>query len=261
MRPFGLIRIEGESGTGRWRPTPPWYAPTQLMVFAPYITPASPALFGPGPNALGSERYRRELAEVRAWGGSRSTNRDEAQGELARWWVGRDLDRSAMLTAATLMEARPGQLHEDARAMAQIAVAMADTYVIWAAAKQHFCFWRPVTAIQNGALPWTSAAAWLPLLPTPAHPEFPSGHAADITTAAVMISALFPATRQSVVFQGEGAGGGQARRYPNAEAAAAECRESRLWAGAHFRSANDDGKRLGEAVSQATLAALPVLPR
>ena len=41
--------------------------------------------------------------------------------------------------------------------------------------------------------------------------------------------------------------------------AAAGCRDSRFGAGAHFRSANDDGKRLGEAVSQATLAALPSL--
>ena len=258
-RVFGIIHMEGGNRAWQWRPTPPVFAPTQLMVFAPFITPITPALFGPGPNPPGSPRYRQDLAEVREIGGINSRSRSAEEGDLASYWVGRDLDRSTLLMAATMMEAAPGALHDEARAMAQIAVAMADTYVAWAAAKQHANFWRPVTAIRDGALPFTAAHGWLPWLPTPAHPEFPSGHAADCTAMAVMLSAHFAAANRPVLFQGEGAGGRQDRRFDSMLEAAEICRLSRLWAGAHFRAANDDGQRLGEAVARNSLAALAPL--
>ena len=146
----------------------------------------------------------------------------------------------------------------DARAMALLCAGMADSYLAWVEAKRHYDFWRPVTAIRDaGATP--AERAWLPLLPTPAHPDFPSGHATDITMTEGLLAGLF-GDRSAIRFHGLGLDGLWQRDFPGMAAAAEECRQSRLWAGAHYRFANDAGQRLARALCREVLAQLPPLP-
>ena len=53
--------------------------------------------------------------------------------------------------------------------------------------------WRPVTAINQLLTPPGAAAPWAPLLATPAHPDYVSGHATFSAAAAAAITAVCPA--------------------------------------------------------------------
>ncbi len=258
-RPMGLMRLEGSNLPGHWRPTPPRPLAAELLVFAPFLVTLGPALYGPGPPEPGSPRYLADLAEVRLWGAVRSQARVAEQSEAAQYWAVQDLLRSSVLMALEKLEAQPVSLHDGARAMARMVAGMADSYIAWATAKRRFDFWRPVTAINEGGFGVTRDRAWLPYLITPLHPEFPSGHATDCSTSTALLRGLFPHAEGPFRFRSLSSQMPQDADYSGIEAAAEECRMSRLWAGVHFRSANDDGKRLGEAVAQVALAALPPL--
>jgi hypothetical protein len=49
------------------------------------------------------------------------------------------------------------------------------------------------------------------------------------------------------------------RHFPSFGAAAEECADSRVWAGAHFRFANDEGLRIGRAIAARALEAVPLV--
>ena len=256
--PASVLLIDGTNRRGRWRPTPPAMAPTQLVIFPAFFVPFRPAWLDPGPPTPGSAAFQQDLDEVRDWGDAASIRRGAGQTEAAQYWVGRDLGASAARMATMAIEARPAGLHADARAMALLCAGMADSYLAWVEGKRHYDFWRPVTAIRDaGATP--AQQAWLPLLPTPAHPDFPSGHATDISMAELLLAGLF-GPRGAVRFPGLGVDGPWERDFPATAAAAEECRQSRLWAGAHYRFANDAGQRLAVALSPVILSQLPPLP-
>jgi hypothetical protein len=259
VRPLGAMRIEGSNRPGHWRPTPPQPAPAEFVTHAPFFAAVTPALFGAGPPEPGSARYLADLAEVRLWGAARSPARGAEQSEAAQYWVVQDLPRSNILMAVEMLEAEPLNLHRAARAMAQIAAGMSDSHIVWALAKRRFEFWRPITAINEGGFGVMRDRAWQPYLHTPMHPEFPSGHATDCSCGAALLRASFTMPGGRFRFRSVLGPGAVDEAFDSVEAAAEECRMSRLWAGAHFRSANDDGKRLGEAVAQIALAALPAL--
>lgn len=260
-QPMSLLLMEGTYRRGRWRPTPPNMAPTELPIFPAFLTPWRPALLEQGPPAPGTAAFQQDLDEVRQWGDALSTRRSAAQTEAARYWVGRDLPAAAVSTAARLVEARPAGLHGDARAIALVAAGLADSTMAWVLGKRHFDFWRPVTAIREVAAT-PAERAWLPLLGTPAHPDYPSGHATDITTTEVLLGALFGPQPAGIRYQGEGQDGLWERDFTSLRAAAEECRQSRLWAGAHYRFANDAGQRLGTAIARETLGhLLPLAPQ
>jgi hypothetical protein len=58
-------------------------------------------------------------------------------------------------------------------------------------AKYHYPFWRPVTAIQladTGPNPLTVGdISWLPLITTPAFPEYPSAHSTFSSAGVTML--------------------------------------------------------------------------
>src|SRR5687768_18106658 len=59
-------------------------------------------------------------------------------------------------------------------------MAFDDAALAMVVAKFHYNYWRPITAIRNGAADGNDATqpdpAWVPLLPTPNFPEYPCGH-------------------------------------------------------------------------------------
>jgi membrane-associated phospholipid phosphatase len=71
-----------------------------------------------------------------------------------------------------------------------------------------------------------------PLFPTPLHPTYPSGHTSLAGATSAMLGYLFP--RDAECFRRD----------------AEELAASRMWAGIHFRSDNEDGLYLGRTVAR-----------
>ena len=100
----------------------------------------------PPPPALTSERYARDYEEVRRLGGKDSKERTPYQTLIARYRQAFDIAPS--VRRATDM---PGRSQvENARFLALYQMANDDAAQAMVVAKQHYEYWRPITAIRNG---------------------------------------------------------------------------------------------------------------
>jgi hypothetical protein len=240
---------------GEWRPTPPGF----LQVGAGFATlkPCGVDDAGdyrtPGPPALTSRRYARDLNEVKALGSATSTVRTPDQTEAAIWWDDPRLVewqiKRGLATAHRL-----GAL-QTARMFAMVDVAAADALIACYQEKKYWSFWRPVTAIplaDTDGNPATSPdPAWTPLRVTAPSTEYPSGHACFTTANVVALRTFFG--RDDLTVTASSADSGTTRTYRNLSTALAELLEARIWAGVHYRSAVVDGERLSAEVARDVL--------
>ena len=234
---------------GDWQPTPPAFlGPPQAPLFRQFATMTpfaltSPAQFTPpGPPPLDSARYAHDLAEVQALGGATSTTRTPEQTQTAIFW--QDDTPAAMWNrvADQLALARDLPLAPSTRLLAQVNIALADaTITVWNA-KNHYNFWRPVTAIRA-----TSDPAWTPLLPTPAFQEYPSAHS-GVSSAAATVLASFYGDATGFTVTSAGLPGVQ-RDFTTFSAAIQQVEDARIYAGFHFRFSCIDSAALGAQVA------------
>ena len=112
---------------------------------------------------------------------------------------------------------------------------------IWNA-KNHYNFWRPVTAIRATADP-----AWTPLLPTPAFQEYPSAHS-GVSSAAATVLASFYGNNTPFTVTSAGLPGVQ-RDFTTFSAAVLQVEDARIYAGFHFRFSCTDAATLGAHVA------------
>ena len=236
---------------GVWRATPPFFRSSQFGRYQPFaFTLDEPAPLPPPP-ALGSSAYLDALAEVREMGALESARRTPAQTGAAGFWAEQNSQRNFHALAVRLLAAKPGEpdLWLSARVMALMSFAMADSVILAWPAKEHFRFWRPITAVREGGFGVKAEPGWQPLLETPPHPDHPSGHATDCGAGARMLELLFTPPSEPVRYIAIDVDGTPAREFATLAAIAEECASSRLWAGVHFSTANQAGSTLGRAVA------------
>lgn len=237
---------------GRWQPTPPAFLPQplfrQLAVTTPFAL-RSPSQFRPaGPPALTSARYAADFNEVKGYGNAPTPE----QAATAVFWNSDTVTAIWDRVADQLAEARHLTLSDDARLLAAVNIALADTAIgIWEA-KNYFDTWRPVTAIAQADTdnnPDTAAQpGWLPLIVTPAFQEYPSGHSGVSAAAAGVLASRF-GDRTEFVVTSAGVPGA-ARTFTTFSAAVAQVNDARVFAGIHFRFACEDANRLGANVAR-----------
>jgi PAP2 superfamily len=247
---------------GRWRATPPFRLVALVGDSKPFLFDDTGTLRGPPPPVLGSPHYLEVVDEVRRLGDDRSRERTADQTAAAEFWASQSSQRGYLHLAIRLMAEHPlpGGIWDEARGMAQLTMALADGYVMAWELKRQFGYWRPITAINEGGFGVTPDPRWYPLLPTPPHPDYPSGHATDCAVGAAVLQGIFGERVGAVRYAAVDLQGQPTRDYPSLTASADECAASRVWAGAHFRPANDEGLRIGRAIAVKALEALPPLP-
>ena len=237
---------------GQWRPTPPGFANGAGVQFS-YMTPwalSSPSQFRPaGPPALTSTQYAADVNEVKDIGSLMSMTRTADQTEIARFWNG-NTPVGWNRIALSVSEVNDLSLSNNARLLALLNVAMADAVIACWEAKYYYSFWRPVTAIRladtDGNPGTTVDPTWTPLLTTPAHPDYPSGHATVSRSAKSILTAYFGdetgfSTTTEVL-------PGVTRNYSNFTQAVDEAFNARIYGGIHFRAACQDGQTTGAQV-------------
>jgi membrane-associated phospholipid phosphatase len=253
----------GGLAVGEWRPTPLAMLPGAGPQFA-YMTTWSilyPAQFRPaGPPALGSARYALDFNETGSMGSLGSTLRTADQTVAAQFWATSTSSFFWNRIAVNLGMERNTTLSENARLLALLDVAMADAGIACWEAKYHYVFWRPITAIRladtDGNSATTADPGWTPLLITPNHPEYPSGHSTTSGAAARVLADYFG---ENTTFSIDSDAGvpvvaGVTRSFTSFAAALTEIKEARIFGGIHFRSACDDGQATGIAVANYVLA-------
>ncbi|MGP3999517.1 phosphatase PAP2 family protein [Streptomyces sp. 8N706] len=233
---------------GVWQPTPPANAPaTQYgnRLAKPFLLQrADQFRLGPPP-ALDSERYRSELAEVRAYGPLDSTERTEQQTETADFWSGSSLTLYTEPLRVALARS-PKSTPERARLVALFHVALVDTQIATSDSKYAHQRWRPVTAIRTGNI--DPDPEWTPLHTTPAHPDYPSGHNTYAGAAERVLGALV-GPRTAPFELTSPTAPGVTRTYTSWHQLTAENTDARIFSGIHTRSADEAGVTLGRKVA------------
>jgi hypothetical protein len=243
-----------EVGTepGQWRPTPPDFENSGAWVrnLEPFVLPAVDMFPTPGPPALTSRTYARDLNEVKRLGSATSTTRTADQTDAARWWH----DRNSVHWQFKRNLAVTGNLDvvATARLFAMIDMIGEDASVACNSAKERWSFWRPVTAVRladtDGNPRTTADPDWTPLLATPPFPDYPSGHSCATGSRMTTYQHFFG--RDDVPFSASSVVTGTTRHFDSFSSAKAELIEARIWGGIHFRTADVDGEALGEAISK-----------
>ncbi|HLL35926.1 MAG TPA: vanadium-dependent haloperoxidase [Streptomyces sp.] len=237
---------------GVWQPTPPAYAPaTQYgnRLARPFtLTTADQFRLGPPP-ALDSARYAADLAEVRAYGAADSAVRSARQTETAAFWYGSSLTLYTEPLRVALSRTEQG-IAGQARLVALFHTALVDTQIATSDSKYAYERWRPVTAIRTGDL--DPDPDWTPLHTTPAHPDYPSGHATYSGAAETVLSVLTgPGTAPFELTSPTAPG--VTRTYTAWKQLSDENVDARVWSGIHTRTADEAGITLGRNVARHTL--------
>lgn len=238
---------------GKWRPTPP--APIEaepwvrFEAFSGERTLEIPVTAPPEP---GSAEYRFDVPKVRRIGATRSSQRNEDQTAAARFWGQQQPLLNFLDLTLRTVDARfsPDDPWASARAMALVSIALSDSLIVAARAQERFAYWRPISAIREGGFGIEGDPDWTPLLPTPQHPEHPSGYAAQCGAGASISTRLFGNPKKPVRFVATDVRGRPSRRHESYTDIATECAASREWAGLNFSSSNAAGLQLGEAVAR-----------
>ena len=216
----------------------------------PFVLRSSDQFFPEPPPALDSEQYAKDYNEIVTIGHLTSTTRTQLQTDIALFWRGSPVQIwNPMIHQA--LDANPRDLSETARIFALVWLASADAGIACWEAKFHYDYWRPQPAIVGGGLDGnsdtTAVPGWLPLLPTPPHPDYPSGHTSNSGAIASMLALLVgddPGVELTVTLTGI------TRKWDRFSEASDEVVDARVYSGIHFRTADDVGAIMGKQVAR-----------
>jgi hypothetical protein len=257
---FGPSQWVPSSAPGHWEPllTPagaPILDPTGWVGgVKPFLLQSSSQFRTEGPDALTSPEYATDFNEVKALGAAPPlpTIRTDEQTHIALFWQSTPVNTwnyvaRNLVTSPTY----DVSLADSARLFAMMNLSAADAAINCWNDKYHYDFWRPVGAIHRALEDENSLtdsdATWAALLNAP-YPEHPSGHMC-LDGAHLRVMETFFGTDTisfgvpSIPFPGE------IRPFNSLDAALDEIEDARVWAGLHFRNADEQGRLLGENVA------------
>jgi len=247
---------------GQWVPTALPSIESYTYAYRPWAIPSVEALRPPPPPAMTSEVWARDYDEVRRLGSKTSTERTLEQTLIARYRQAFDITPSLRLAA----EAPGRRMVQNARMFAIYQMAFDDAAMAMAAAKAHYDYWRPITAIRNAADDGNPATqpdlTWTPLLPTPNFAEYPCGHCVVAGAIAEVMSAeVGERPAQGVRVNSLIAPNAATQVLPSWGEWSDQVSDSRMYGGVHFRFSNqageDQGRRAARYVLDKVMRPLP----
>jgi hypothetical protein len=250
---FGPFRFLVGSAPGVWEPVLPAFVNDPnawLKDVKPFLIDDPADVRSKGPLELTSREYARELDEVKSLGSASSTTRTLDQTNGARYWA--ENPPNTWNRIVRTISAQAGLTSVDnARLFAMVYLSAADSLICVWDQKARWSTWRPITAIRRADTDDNRGTekdpAWLPLIPTPPYPEYPSGHSALSGAIAESVQDFFGTDRISWTDTNNG---GFTRSFTRLSDAVEDVVHARVWSGIHFRTADEQGERIAEQVVQ-----------
>lgn len=241
---------------GVWQPTPPTFGPAVRFgqKDGRAFLLASNDQFRPGPPpAIDSPEFLAALAEVRAYGQDTSSVRTPAQTDTANFIAQDSYALYGQALRAVLEDSRRS-LEWYARAVAAFHVVSVDAQIAIHEAKYVYVFWRPVTAIRTGSA--DPDPTWSPLLATPRHPEYPSGHAGYAGAAEGVLTWLTGPRAPEPIAATSATAPGSVHTYTRWSQITDETIDGRVWEGVHYRFSDETAAKVGKQVAAWDLSRL-----
>jgi hypothetical protein len=251
-RSNATVTYTPKSDSGGYQLTLPAFAPVVLPHWGdvtPFLLKSGDQFQLAGPPALNSAEFAKDLNEVKTLGAKNSSTRTRDQTDAARFWTASGIVTDNEV-ARQLSTHKGLSVVENARLFALLNTAGADAYIACWDAKYRYHYWRPITAIRDadsaGNRGITADPAWEPLLPTPAHPEYPSGHASYAGATERVLQEFFG---DKVSFSLTDPAVKVTRNYHSLSQMGKELEDARVWGGIHYRTAVAHGSELGHHVA------------
>jgi hypothetical protein len=244
--------VETVAAPGQWRPTPPDFLPPRKPQWGdvtPFVLTRPSQFRPPGPPAPASAAFREAAASVASLGAAQSIDRTADQTEIARYWsdaagtVGPAGHWNAI--AASLVAPSGMSMEAEAELFAELNIAIADAGIAAADAMYRYRFWRPITAIHEGAAGAPPNSGWSPLLSTPNDPSYISAHSSFSGAAATILTTRLGSREFS--FGGAGDPGGT-RTFTSFQQAAEEAAAAPSYGGINYPFDTLDGLATGQSV-------------
>lgn len=207
---------------GQWKSAAAPIAPA-AAAWQPWLLAHPSELRPAAPPAVGSDRFKADMAELKAF------QRTPKSNHRATYWEVFGGARAHSLwneiTRTKLMEYNVAP-EVGARILAAMNIAFADAGVACWDAK--YVYWYP--------RPHMVDPEFRTVVPAPNHPSYPSAHSCFSTSAATVLSRVFPADADRILAIGK------------------EASEARIWAGIHYRFDLEAGQEIGRKAGEKALA-------
>jgi PAP2 superfamily len=220
------------------------------------IPSVSEFLFDPPP-ALDSNQYAKTYNEVKTVGSAsaNSTERPPDRANVVLYYAA-STPTQVFNQAARQVVAQEGRhsLSENARAFALINMALSDGAVTTFFNKYHYNFWRPETAIHAGDTDGNRKTDpdpnWVPFIPAPCFPSYPSAHGTLSGAGAEVMRRLYGEAGHAITLSNP-AVPTIVLHYGSFRQITDDISDARVYGGIHFRTDQVAGERLGIAIGKA----------
>jgi hypothetical protein len=255
---WGAFRFTCGEDPGDWRPVTSTVCTTPsgpsdpfawVAKVDPFVVQSGLQFVSKGPRDLSSGAYAKEYNEVKTLGAPDSVRSPEQQAVYVFFQAAPiEMYNRAFREYAT---AHGLTLAEQARLFAELTLSGGDALITCWEDKALHSFWRPLTAIRlgdadgnpqtDGDPNWTSAVA------TPPYPDHSSGY--NCATGSYMEAAELYFGTDRTVFTLQHATGGLSRTYDHFRDVWDDTIDARVYQGIHFRSADEQGAKIGRDVA------------
>lgn len=243
---------------GAWEPTvpatPSGFAINGLISNArPFLeqdnTWVGPPLSVPFSSVTGSPCYNMALEVYNA-----SLQLTQDQIDMAYHWVDQGTGYGYTPTGHEMhiflsaLISKHVDLATAAKTLALVTIAQREAVITVFKTKYAYTTMRPYTYIRRYISP-----TWIPLIPTPFHPEYPAAHSfitmASMTVAGALLGDNYSFTDNTYAFRNA-----PARHYNSFTDVGREAGLSRLYGGIHYRPSIQAGYEMGAEIAQYVLA-------
>jgi hypothetical protein len=228
----------------------PW-----LATMRPFLPRGASQFRADPPPALTSYQYARDLNETEAYGVLNSTVRTPEQTAVAYFWNGNNINQFNQ-TMQNVVAQHDMDLVDAAHLFGMGMVVTADAGMACFDSKFFYQFWRPITAIRNadkdGNPNTTADPTWVPLLATPAHPEYPSQHGCFTAAFTDTLAAALGTKHLDVTMPGGENGSPNlttTQHFKTVNDIQKQEIDARVWIGFHFRNSVKQGEKVGNRVA------------
>jgi hypothetical protein len=253
-------------GPGIWEPVPTYPAPppntppppvapweAQFRPFALHSADQFLSEIEPPP-ALSSQVWVSDFRQTKAYGALNSTVRNATQTEIGLFWGDNTIAQYSRAFRNLVATQHLGT-SDAARLMAMSDVTLSDSVSACMNAKYHFAFWRPYTAIVNadtdGNPDTVADPNWIPLDPTPGHPEYPANHGCATQALMDVLTAFFGTDHVPYAVTSNVTG--TTHNFASFEDVVREVDVARIYGGMHYHNSVVQGNVLGRKVAHYVL--------
>jgi PAP2 superfamily len=254
------FKTPGPPVPGEWQATPSCPIMNGIAVgtffqwqnVTPFGIPSAGDFLLDPPPALTSNGYAKAYIEVMTVGSLTSTERPPDRADVVHFYAVTSSTLVFDQAARQVAVAQGRSLSENARALALINMAINDSFVASFLNKYHYNFWRPETAIRagdtDGNRKTDADPTFLPFIPTPCFPSYPSNHASGSNGGAEVMRRLYGEGGHSITLSNP-AIPTIVLHYTTLKQITDDVDDARVYGGIHFRFDQVAGGSLGRAVA------------